>query len=296
MKDFARICNMYSAPVFGQVGQRERPAERGDWLDMLGDGKGVVAGDFTSYSRRWDSGPNVKGGGPATWTIGLIDEYGLRVCNSGEATYYKDNSTYSSAISLTLAGTGVQVSDWEVVKEEEAVTGSDHEVISWKVNVGPHGGPKEEDITHVGWKVDEFLKGGDRAEARKFWFSCLGEDSLLEPRAGRDQIEQVALRLQEATILTLDKYADKSQISPRSKRWWSSDISEQRKKVGRARKRWQKNRREDYEEYKRRKDFVDTIKKLEESVGAASFRRPLGMICGPSFVTPGLGEAATYQP
>ena len=111
-----------------------------NWEEILGDldGKCIIAGDFNSHSKRWDNGANVReGGGSARWLERLINDYNLSIHSSGEATYYKDNSACSSAIDLqvVLAQRGVRVVGWRVEDDDEAATTSDHEVISWGVDM-----------------------------------------------------------------------------------------------------------------------------------------------------------------
>lgn len=134
--------------------------EKGEWEALLGDpeGKCIIAGDFNSHSKRWDNGENVgEGGGSARWLTQLIDDYDLRTHSSGEPTYFKDNSTYSSAIDLILAQGAVQVVNWRVEDDVEAATTSDHEVISWEVATGFLDEQEEESLAY-GWKIGEMLK------------------------------------------------------------------------------------------------------------------------------------------
>ena len=210
-----RLCNIYSAPVFDRPGG-SRPVEEGDWEALLGDGKGVIAGDFNSNSKRWDHEDVREGGGAARWTIGLIDDFNLRACNSGEATYFKNGSSYSSAIDLTLAGSEVQVEKWEVIKDDEATTGSDHEVISWEVNVGPKGGSEEEEAPRMSWKIDKLLGNQERVvEASRFWESLMESGPALEAGASREQIEAEARLIQDSMIRALDLFAKRARICAR---------------------------------------------------------------------------------
>lgn len=215
-----RICNIYSAPVFGEEGPRVRPMEKGNWDEILessGD-RCIIAGDFNSHSKRWDRGENVKeGGGSARWLKQLIDDHDLEIYSSGEATYHKDNSAYSSVIDLVLAQRAVRISGWRIEDRDEAATTSDHEVISWEVDMGTAEAEEEEGATY-GWKIGEFLKdGGKVEEARLFWRGLMDHIPALEKGVSRTQIEEWTSHLQSSTFSTLDRFAGRMRICPRTK-------------------------------------------------------------------------------
>ena len=115
------------------VNRRHRPGGEAEWEEILHEENGIIAGDFNCHSKRWDSGVKAEGADFWTrWTEELIDTYDLQIINNGKATYHKDNSDCSSAIDLTLAGRKFQIEGWEVVTDDDAPTGSGHEVIRWR--------------------------------------------------------------------------------------------------------------------------------------------------------------------
>lgn len=63
-------------------------------------------------------------------------------------------------------------------------------------------------------------------------------------------------------IQVLNEFARGVRLCSHTKRWWSEDIKEARKRVGKARRVWKKHRKEeDYAKYKRRNELVDAIRK-----------------------------------
>lgn len=165
-----------------------------------------------------------------------------------------------------------------MVNDEEAATTSDHEVISWTVLFDSNDNQEEESPAY-GWKVGELVGDEEKAErAGVFWRREVEKIPTLEPWADRRQIEEWARHLQLSTILTLDTFAQKARICARSKRWWSPEIGEARKAVGKARKRWQRTRCEgDYVEYKtKRNSFSDLIRQARKECWSSFLEQATG--------------------
>lgn len=137
------LVNVYLAPAFGaETNRSQREGAKVRWELALEKNNGIVAGDFNAHSKRWDAALDREGRDVwARWMEDLIDTYDLQITNDGEHTFFRDNSEYSAAINLTLSGSDVIISDWEVVRDDAAVTGSDHEVIRWKAG-GRHEDPR----------------------------------------------------------------------------------------------------------------------------------------------------------
>ena len=277
------IYNIYSAPVFGQEGTRTRPMEEAEWEEILGgtEGRVIIAGDFNSHSRRWDSGANVREeGGAGRWLGQLIDDFDLCIHSSGEATYHKDNSTYSSAIDLILAQRGVRVVDssWRIEDDDEAATTSDHEVISWSVDLDTDN-EVEEELEMFGWKIGELMKDQEKLkEAEDYWRNRICSIPSLRKGAEWTEIEQWADHLQRSTILTLNRFVERLRICARTKRWWSPEIRIARKRVGKARKKWQRTRNSaDYQEYRMvRNSFSQQIREAKKECWSNFLGRATG--------------------
>ena len=102
-------------------------------------------------------------------------------------------------------------------------------------------------------------------KAEDYWGSLIDSIPILRRGADRAQIEEWVCHLQRSTILTLNLFAEKLRICLRTKRWWSPEIREARKRVGRARKRWQRMRDKDnYQLYRtERNAFCQQIREVK---------------------------------
>ena len=248
----ARVANVYMAPIFGSTG-RERPGEGIDWTGVLEDGKGIMGGDFNCHSSRWDHREERERGRDADWTIGVIDEFDLRIINNGTSTYHrhdKEKGLYESVIDLTLAGDEVRVSNYKVLKGYQGETGSDHRVISWRIDIGQGHNGKQ--LQEMGWDIGSLMKDKELLnKTRKSWEEKIGRTPSLRDDATREELEVQAERIQECIIGALDEHAKKVRICARSKRWWNEDIAKERREAARARKEWQQARTEEaWENYK----------------------------------------------
>ena len=261
-----RVANVYAAPVFGASGG-ERPCEGIDWTGVLEDGKGVMGGDFNCHSNRWDRREEKEYGRDAEWTLGIIDEFGLRIINDGTCTYNKHDRNggfYESVIDLTLAGEEVRVSDYRVLEGDQGETGSDHRVISWRIDLG--GGHRKH-RQDVGWDIGSLVKDKELlCKTRKTWEEKIGKVPRLGDNASVEELETQAEEVQRAIIEALDKHARKVRVCARSKRWWNDDIVKERREAARARKEWQRARTEEaWEDYRgRRNSLVTAIRKARK--------------------------------
>jgi hypothetical protein len=254
-----RIANIYSAPVFGERGEG-RPAHHANWTEVLGEDT-IIAGDFNAHSPRWNPhGPLRRN---HHFLEELMDDYGLIVKNDGTATRHPDCEVEEdeppiSIIDLTLASPriGHRVVDWRVLDDDRYATDSDHEIIEWFFD----GGAQAMDREHLmrGWSLTALLGNSDevrdaRRDAGQGWTVLLADRQSLEDDSSRAELEEEAVRIQQATIEILNKHAKKITLCARSKRWWNEEIAQRRRELGRAKRRWRtrKGSRREAKEAKR---------------------------------------------
>ena len=264
------IINLYLAPVFGaRTNRDQRPGSKLLWREALERDNGIIAGDFNCHSKRWDNKRETEDQDRWTkWTEDLIDTHELTIANNGDYTYYKDNSEYSSAMDLTLAGSMVEICDWKICSEDEADTGSDHEIIQFGVREDQGTATlrttEEEYMPSRGWKIAEMIASPTKmAETEAMWNEEIGKTPMVQKKASRKEIEEQAAAIQESMIRVLDRHAGKVNWCSHSKRWWSDEICNMRKNTGRLKRKWKRRRTEEgYKEYKKyRNKLVEEIKR-----------------------------------
>jgi hypothetical protein len=89
----------------------------------------IIAGDMNAHSTVWNG--RASGCSNATFWENLIEDEALVVWNSEEAIRVGPRAGNHSIIDLTLSSPNIEL-NWSTAAEEDA-TGSDHEVIAWKV-------------------------------------------------------------------------------------------------------------------------------------------------------------------
>jgi hypothetical protein len=140
-----RIVKIYNQK---DVRLEERPARKVDGQRVIRQGGIVFAGDFNSHSTRWNPRWEVQRDG-SFWE-GVIDENGLEIGKEGKLSHHwtREDLEGESVIDLTLANRPIV--RWTILADDYA-TGSDHEVIEWKVGVD-----RQEEVDHervVGWNL-----------------------------------------------------------------------------------------------------------------------------------------------
>jgi len=163
----------------------------------------------------------------------VIDENGLEIGNDGRPTHHRtrEDQEGESVIDLTLANRPIV--RWTKLADDHA-TGSDHEVIEWKVGVD-----RQEEADHervVGWNLAAMMEE-DVEVAEKLWMELAKERIQLDAECTEDEVEQEAAWCHEAMSSVLDATAKKIRICAMSKWWWNADIEERRGMVGRERSR-----------------------------------------------------------
>jgi endonuclease/exonuclease/phosphatase family metal-dependent hydrolase len=98
--------NVMVINVYDGKQERERPAQRADWKKILRRSKNVVvAGDMNAHSKTWN--PRAEKWRNATFWEDIIEQHGLVIWNSAEATRSGPNTDRISIIDLTLASPDV---------------------------------------------------------------------------------------------------------------------------------------------------------------------------------------------
>jgi len=195
---------------------------------------------MNSYSTVWNS--RATGSRNATFWETLIEDKGLVVWNTEEATRVGSEASNHSTIDLTLSSPNVEL-NWSIGGEDSA-TGSDHVVIIWGMLGERHTSGEPSDIT-TGWDISGWKpvsKAGDvreaaeqkNAAARECYLRAVNRTAKLNDDGTTEQVEGAAAPLRESMSRTLDEFVKKKRWCSRLKRWWSSDLRQPRKELGSA--------------------------------------------------------------
>lgn len=215
-------------------------------LGQLIQGRTILAGDFNARSPLWD--PWVEGRHNAGVTEGLIDKHALVVNNDDQPTRCGRKS--KSIIDLTLSTPGVgTLRTWEI--DEDLATPSDHAVIvfAWEP-LRLQAGSREMRPT-AGWDIDKLRTDEGRLKrARDHWkeLSSSRQQISIEPRY--EDLEDEAQWIQCSLAAVLDRHAAPKPLQPRSKRWWTDEIKQERKRFSTS-KRALRLGEISFEEYRR---------------------------------------------
>jgi len=149
----------------------------------------------------------------------------------------------TSIIDLTLSTPAMSL-NWSLLEGE--ATGSDHEVILWEII---EEGEKAERSTAVtGWDISSWSTRGKpekerkeverKAEQARATFNQLTRHISLNDESTEDKIEESAIALRTAMTETLEWHAKQRCWCTRSKRWWTDELRDLRKILGRSRRKW----------------------------------------------------------
>ena len=101
--------------------------------DIILPDRAIICGDFNAHHPWWNSIANpIRAETLTTW----LSKYNCKLINTPDiVTYTQYSGNTSSVLNLTFATPGVyqSISDWQV--NEEATTGSDHEVIQFSISI-----------------------------------------------------------------------------------------------------------------------------------------------------------------
>jgi len=227
-----RLVNIYDQRVQQENAPSYRAIEKAQWSDII-TRRTILAGDFNARSPSWD--PFVQTSQNASYVESLIESYGLILHNTQEYTRREGKS--KSIIDLTLSTRDISpLRSWEI--DSELSTPSDHEVIifSWEDLYREHTSYTSKPT--IGWKINQLCQDERRREqAREDW---LRRSQLHAINANSinsiQELEREASWIQDTLTSILDRWADPTRISIRSKRWWTKEVKEERTRYNRVKR------------------------------------------------------------
>ena len=199
-------------------------------------GRVILAGDFNAHSPRWNKTGIRRDQG---FLEKLMDDHDLDYVGNGEPTRGE------STIDLVLASSGPLAAAINYQTREEVwhATGADHVMIEWTLNEEEMG--EEYRLQTVsrkeGWKIARLVEEiqerkskGKEHEAIGEWKKEVRKRKALHAKANEEELEKEVEWVTETCTTILQTYAEKANITARSKRWWNNDIKSQRKTLGRT--------------------------------------------------------------
>ena len=153
-------------------------------------------------------------------------------------TFFAHSGNSSSIIDLTFANSKIKnaITNWSI--DENAVTGSDHEVIRFELiasfkNLTSHATAlsNKYNCNKADW--DKFAKFLDE--------NAINYESRIQSLLNNYQFDESALYLQNIIKNVAEMFIPKTKICAKSKNWWSQDLSGLRKIMCRHRREWENN-------------------------------------------------------
>lgn len=203
-------------------------------LPQLVEGRTILTGDFNARSPAWD--PWAERRCNAGTTEQLIEEQGLIVNNNDQPT--RHGKKCRSIIDLTLSSPRLgRLATWEI--DADLATPSDHEVIvfSW-TPLNPAGWTLDEP-TRSAWNIDKLLGDETRLEqAAAHWHELDRDRPCIGACATPEDVEHEALWIGENIKTVLNTHAPGKTLHARSKRWWTDEVKEERRRFSQARRKF----------------------------------------------------------
>lgn len=230
-------------------------------VSRLIEGRAILAGDFNARSPSWD--PWVAGRQNAGTVERLIEKCELIINNNGHQPT-RSGRNCRSVIDLTLSTRKVgALVTWEI--DESLATTSDHEVIVFEwAALNAASSEKQVNATQY-WNIDRLCSDKQALEAASEHWLYLSEGrSLINAWATSPaELEAEALWIQDSLRAVMDRHAAGRAPRPRSKRWWTDEIRQQRRLFGSAR-RAHNDGRISIDEYRRvRNDYYIYIRRAK---------------------------------
>jgi len=182
----------------------------------------IITGDMNTHSVVWN--PRTARPRNNTFWEQLIQDNDLVIWNSEEEMKMGAGAEIHSIIDLTLSAPKVEF-NWSI----GPATGSDHELLQWKVL----GAPRLVDATSTattGWDISGWdPRGKEKEEANaaaakqaqvQEWY-CKGiwESTVLTDISTVEEVDTAAAAPREAMVGTLDQHVRKKRWCSRSNRW-----------------------------------------------------------------------------
>lgn len=202
-------------------------------LSSLIEGRTILIGDFNARSPTWD--PWLVGRQNAGTTEQLIERHEL-IVNNNDYQPTRRGKSCRSVIDLTLStGRVGPLATWEI--DEDLATTSDHEVIvfSWLPLCSTT--TEREGKATPNWNIDR-LRVDEQAmkAAGEHWGELSDCRIPISAQATTSELEAEACWIQDSLKAVLDKHAPGRPPNARSKRWWTDEIKQERRRFGRARR------------------------------------------------------------
>jgi len=233
------IANVYDRHAGSE---NNRPAQQAAWGEIARHQRVIVAGDMNAHSKMWNPS-TTRPRNNAFWER-LIQEYDLVVWNSEEETRMGAGAKIHSIIDLTLSSPKVAL-NWSM----GPATGSEHELLQWEVLGAASLGDATSTAT-TGWDIRGWDPKGKEdkeeanaaaaklAQAQECYRRGEGASVVLADDSTVEEVDMAAATLREAMVGTLEQHARAKRWCSRSKRWWTPELKDLRKALGRARRGW----------------------------------------------------------
>ena len=205
------------------------------WDGIL-EGRCLVLGDFNAHSPLWNplAGSRTNAGPLES----LIEARGLYLNNEPGVPTRPKTTPGISIIDLTLTTVSMgPLQAWTV--DQDHPTGSDHELLVMEWAPIEHGSePPSREVT--GWQIQALQADPQALEyAKQCWEANAEQRTPLDDTCSLVDVAEEAAWIQETLSMVLNQHAKPIRVSPRSKRWWSTEIKEAREVYCQARRAWQ---------------------------------------------------------
>ena len=238
-----RIVNCYDNWVganccwLGESPRRRRAIEDADWRQLI-TGRCLLLGDFNAHSPLWN--PQVGTRTNAAPLEALLEEFDLYINNDPDTPTRPKSTPGISIIDLALTTQGLgPLTTWAT--DQDHPTGSDHEVIilGWEDLAGAET-PVENSRAITGWQIQGLLADSEAlGKATQAWKDLTACRSLLSDSSTEGDIAMEAIWIQDTLTEVLNQHAKPIKLTPYSKRWWGTQVTEARRVYARVRRLWQ---------------------------------------------------------
>jgi hypothetical protein len=236
----------------------------------------IITGDLNAHHALWNS--RVTNPRRAEELAALIEEQDWHLVNTLDTpTYHYKNGTGSSVLDLTLAAPAMagEITNWAI--DDEQATGSDHDVIRFQIQ-SLH--PDLEFTTQeprLNWRKMNWDKFSKTLKHLSTETQPLWQRHQSQPSA--NNLDAWAILLHDINKRAADSSTPYLNVTPRSKRWWTEEISTARTVMNQARRRWKRTRLPTHhQEYKQhRNTYFCMIRHAKDSMWKEYLSQAEGM-------------------
>ena len=208
----------------------------------------ILCGDFNAHHSLWNSAVHQQIRGDV-----LVEWFTANNCDLVNQpdipTYNYRHGSGSSVLDLTLATQDIfdRVVDWAV--DEDAHTGSDHEVVRFSLvldtdNLVHSPMSNKYNWQKADWTSFESTLKHLMAESSSTFTSYLTSGTT-------NSLDQAALILRDSILHSLHLHVPLSNPCSRSKRWWTDELAILRQEMARMHRKWKSDRQDShYTDYK----------------------------------------------